>query len=181
MLGSILVMGCMIIVILLSLSIYYQKSIINFILIMFLFFWSSFSYFFANNYEGWPSKENFPKSQVVGIQIIQPTNIEQGRIFVWVYHIGLTNKRFFEYNPKNIPRAYEIPYTKESEKSFKEALELLQNGNLLFMNAGSEDAAPGTGRNSGKQGTKRGNKYNIIYDIHMPPIEVINPRDILKK
>lgn len=182
MLGSILVLGCMVMAALLAVSIYYQKSVINFILVTFLFLWSSSSYFFASNYEGWPAKGNFPKSQVVGIQIIQPTNTEKGRIFVWVYHVGLAEKRFFEYNPKDTPRAYEIPYTEQSGKGFNQALEMLQNGNVLFMNA--ETGATPTGEQgeaADKKGTQGGDKYNIIYDVHMPPIEVINPRDILKK
>lgn len=185
MLGSLLVTGSLLFAGLLAIFMYYNRTYVAFILVALFFGWSSLSYFFSNDYMGWPANGKLPRSQVIAISVTQADqNNAKGKIHIWVMHIEKTDNSFWKYNPEDTPRAYNIPYTDKSQKAFAKAQEMLQDGNLVFV-GGEMPETIGEGKEAGPDVQKNGgpskDKYNIIYDADMPPIDVVNPRALIAK
>lgn len=184
MLGSLIVFGCLLLTLIIAISLYYNRTVISFVLLTVLVIWSSLSYFLAYNYAGWPSHEHFPKSQIVSANVIEPKGSEKGHIYIWVYHLEKGEKHFWEFNPENTPRAYEIPYTEQSGKAFAKVQKQLEDGFVVI--GGGENSDGGEGELTGDPAKDAlvgtgGDKYLIEYDPHMPPLQSINPQQLLSK
>lgn len=161
MIGSLLVFGFVFISVLVAFALYFNRFLwLKFIALTLLFAWSSSVFFLLHNYEGWPTGADYPRSRVVSIQVIDPTQIAPGRIFVWVYHINQVNKKFYEFNPDDTPRVYEIPYAEEKGDAFKKANDLLEKGYVIYI--GKQE---GFGDDEGER--------------DKPSIEAIDPQKLL--
>jgi hypothetical protein len=183
MVGNLLVFGFLLVALLTALALYSNWISLKFISVTTLFIWASASFFVMNNYAGWPTSENAPRSEIVSVEVREPTDTEEGKIFVWVYHVNVLHKYFFEYNPENVPRVYQIPYTKDSNKAFKRTKELLEKGYVVYFGGENtksdgdmtETKLPGDGTDPGD------GDLLIPYEKDRPKIEALNPRKMLNK
>jgi len=179
---SLLVIGYIVISTFVSFAFYFSKYIqLRFIAIFLLFAWSSSVFFLLHNYEGWPTKSDYPRSRIISIEINEPTETSAGRIFVWVYHVNKVNKRFYEYNPDDTPRAYELEYNKDKADKMRKAKSYLEKGFTLYIGKNIEGAEGGepTGKKPNNSVEGDVGSFEIPYETDKPPIEAINPRSLM--
>lgn len=183
MLGSLLVFGFIVIALISALALYLNWISLKFLAVTSLFFWASASFFFMNNYSGWPTLEIAPRSQIVSVEVKEPSDTQDGKIFVWVYHVNVLHKLFFIYNPEDIPRVYEIPYTKDSEKAFKKTKEMLEKGYIVYFGGDGEKATNDMSETKipGDGVSPDDGDLLIPYEKDRPKIEALNPRKLLNK
>jgi len=180
MIGSLLVFGFVLISVIVAFAFYFNRFLwLRFLTLALLFAWSSSVFFLLYNYEGWPTSGDYPRSRVVSIEVLDPTPVSPGRIFVWVYHVNQVNKRFYEYNPDGIPRAYEIPYVESKGDVFKKAEQLLEKGFVIYIgkNEGEGFSEGENGEGEGTGGT--GGDLKFPYERGKPPLEAINPQNLM--
>lgn len=180
MIGSLLVFGFVLISVITAFAFYFNYVWIKLSVLALLFIWSSSVFFLLTNYEGWPSKGDYPRSRVIAIEVVDPTQIAPGRIFVWVYHVNQVVKKFYEYNPDDTPRGYEIPYTEAAANSFKKAGDKLEKGFIIYMGKNEGEEGFGDGEGSGNiGGDGGGGDLTFPYERDKPPIEAINPQKLM--
>lgn len=181
MIGSLLVAGFIIISLIGSITLYLNWLPLKFITAGILFIWSSSVFFISYNYEGWPTHEEYPRSQIIGIEVVEPSKENNGKIFVWVYHVNVLSKYFYEYNPENTPRVYDIEFSDEKGKAFTKAKEFLEKGYVLYIGK-ANDLENGDGVSASVESTNALDGDVLIpYEPGKPNIEALNPRKALKK
>ncbi len=86
-------------------------------------------YYAPNNLMGWPTPEEPPNvARVINGIVKKPVNGQGGALYLWMISLDkeidykkklsdLVNpKNVFDYNSKNVPRAYRLPYDKDLDR-----------------------------------------------------------------
>jgi len=180
MIGSLLVFGFILISVIVAFAFYFNRQLwLRIATLALLFAWSSSVFFLMHNYEGWPTAQDPPKTRIVSIEVLDPTEVTPGKIFVWGYHVRQLEKKFYEYNPDYTPRVYEIPYEEEKGDVFKKAKALLEDGYILYF--GKNEGIEGfeSEGSAGGKGTGGVGDQFLQYDVDAPSIEAINPQNLM--
>lgn len=168
-------------------QLYFNKSFtVKLLTVTYLFFVASAMYFSLDTYKGWPTNEKVKEGILTFVIIDEPTEVSEGAIYIWVRN---SEVKFFwyqwlGYSPKDEPRSFVLPYTKQTAKKFREAKKNLEEGKFVLLEEGkepenetasnkSEGEADGNGKNSNM------NEYEDDYKV--PHLKIIEPRDLLKK
>lgn len=185
MIGMKLVIGLLIVSCLYVLQLYFNRSIsLKIVVVTSMFMLSSMTYFSFDSYKGWPTKEPIVSGQLVDIQIVVPSSGSAGGIYMWVMDDPMPRSfisRLFTYQFESLPapRAYYIPYTKESDKTMSAVKRKIKDG--FIVKVGGEEGDTGVeGGNGKKTGKKNGNKGDAL-DYDVPNLQIISPDNILTK
>lgn len=166
------------------LQMFLNKNVfLKLVVVTYLFLTSSAIYFSFETYKGWPSQEKITKAILVGVEIVQPTDINEGAIYLWVYDESAETSLFeklFSYKPKGpTPRAYSIPYSENAKGKFEEAKKQLELGATIELTSGEE--SPEIEQEQGN-GNKEGNaNASDVEDYETPSIRIVPPNEILRK
>lgn len=177
---DILVLCFMLIALLLSASFYFEKNIFKYTAIIMLFLLANLVYFTIDSYKGSPA-DNIPnKARILSIEIRNPSEGKEGKIYVWVYdQADKTYSFFFFTAPKDVPMSFSIKYTDKSQKAFAKAKELLDNGYPVYLTSDQEtDTVGGPKAKSAKPGK---GENRLQYETGKPSISIVNPEELLKK
>ena len=133
-------------------------------------FVSSAYYFHVDSLRGYSTTDLIEEGKVVGIEIVQPNDIDAGGIYVWMYE-EIKNRtvvdKIFGINSEYMsPRYYRLPYTKENQRKFDNLQAKLRNGYII--KSINKNKKSGDGNESGPKGA-------VIYGF-----EIIDPRPSLK-
>ena len=131
--------------------------------------WFGLTLFYTvHNFMGWPTLEqiNKERSQILHFQIREPSKKydDVGAIYLWVrilrseeepeaktFQELMNPMTWFLYTDKRAPRAYKLPYTKETHKQLEELTKKKQKkGSEGYIEKGEDE----NGRPDGEQGSR---------------------------
>lgn len=169
------------------LQLYFQKSfLLKILTATYLFFVASAMYFSLETYKGWPTIQKPTEGMITAIIVDDPTENTKGAIYIWVRNSNdkLMWYQSLGYNSDKEPRSFNIPYTKESAKAFREAKKSIEEGKYVFIEGGDSPSTQDT-ENSGvenqKNGDRIGNRGDSSNDYDVPHLKIIAPEELLKK
>jgi hypothetical protein len=109
---------------------------------------------------GWPAGKPTPgvKYTVIAVSIREPRPDRAGEIYVWLSTDTAQSalNPFVHSGQPGSPRAFEIPFTPETEKAMQRAAQALRKGQSVFAMFGEDAGAEGAGDAHGLPGQERG-------------------------
>lgn len=107
---------------------------------------ANLSFFSLSEYRGYPThSSNFEDAEFISGYSVEPNGVEEGRIFVWLTDSKTSEtvfEKIFKSDLDMLPRAYEIPYTKENKKRVDQANRNKQNGMRVKITAKKKTKSP---------------------------------------
>lgn len=167
-------------------QLYFSKNIIlKVVVATYLFFVASAIYFSLESYKGWPSVEMAENGIITSIIIDEPVDDSAGAIYIWVRNTDTDIKwyQWVGYKPTKAPRAFVIPYTKETAKTFKEAKKSIEDGKVVLIQPNDDPVSDSdaNGKNGKQPDGKSGNLGDTIEDYNVPHLKIVGPEELLKK
>jgi len=130
---------------------------------------ANLSFFSLTEYRGFPAhSSSFEDAEFISGYSVPPNGQEPGRLFVWLTDSKTSETIFesmFHSNLDMLPRAYEIPYTKENKKKVDQANKNKRDGMRVKITSNKNTNIP-----FGEKSQKT--------DIQ---VEFIDPRDAIAK
>jgi hypothetical protein len=167
-------------------QLYLSKNVmIKIVTATYLFFVASAIYFALETYKGWPTIQEAREGIITSIIIDEPNEDSNGAIYIWVRNSNDSLKwyQWLGYKPTKEPRAFSIPYTKNSAKKFREAKKSIEEGKVVLIE--SNDKQTSDLEEDSKEGKepdgKSGNIGDSIEDYKVPHLKIVGPEHLLKK
>jgi hypothetical protein len=119
---------------------------------------------------GWPADrpDGGVKYRLIAVDIRQPRPDSSGHIYVWLMTDAARNSLnpFVHTAEPNLPRAFEIPFTQESEKAMQRAAQAMRLGQDVSAVFGEEDGTEGddTSEAESASGNRRGDSQRLTGD-----------------
>jgi hypothetical protein len=119
---------------------------------------------------GWPADrpDGGVKYRLIAVDIRQPRPDSSGHIYVWLMTDAARNSLnpFVYAAEPNLPRAFEIPFTQESEKAMQQAAQAMRAGKDVSAVFGEEDGTEGDdiGEAESASGNRRGDSQRATRD-----------------
>lgn len=163
---------------------FFTKNIfLKLIVVTYLFLVSSAIYFSFETYKGWPSSDKIIKGTLVAVEIIDPSDTHEGAIYLWVYDEKkepTLYQKIFHYSSNMIaPRAYSIPYTKNTKATFENAKKQIENGMTVELDGeGNNEDIKTSGKGTDE---KLNNSTSGVEEYDVPSVNIIPPNKILRK
>jgi hypothetical protein len=124
---------------------------------------------------GWPADrpDRGVKYRLVAVDIRQPRPDSSGHIYVWLMTDAARNSLnpFVHAAAPNLPRAFEIPFTQESEKAMQRAAQAMRRGQDVSTVFGEEDGLAGDDISEAESasGNRRGGSQHVTGDRGSSP------------
>jgi len=145
----------------------YKTVIMSFIILIL----ASATFFSVTTYRGFPVNGDLPidKQELLFAVVVPPANNTDGAIYLWlkksVSPVNIFEKILFRMeNRENTPRAYQIPYTKESAKKINTAVVAKKSGMVVDVEF--------DGTRFGNRSSQRNRSISLT---------IIEPKNLLKK
>jgi hypothetical protein len=114
---------------------------------------------------GWPAGKPTPgvKYAVIAVSIREPQPDRAGEIYVWLSTEAAQSSidPFVYSGHPGSPRAFEVPFTPESEKAMQRAAQALRQGQSVFAMFGEDDGTDGAGEANDPAGQGRGDGLRL--------------------
>lgn len=174
-----------------ALQMYFNKSfMLKILAITLLFVSSTIIYFTLEGYKGWPSHKHIGKGYLISAFVSGPTETSSGDIYIWVLD-DPREKTLFEkifYYTEQAPRAYWLPYSRETESKLNDAMGKIEQGYLVEIEGDSienKGKSGAQGQNNESNGTNPvgggGESSNSVENYDVPKLTIIPPDQIIRK
>lgn len=168
-------------------QLYFNKNfLLKLLTVTYLFFVASAMYFSLDTYKGWPTSEKVKEGVLVFVIVDEPTEVSEGAIYIWVRdsEVKFFWYQWIGYTPKDEPRSFILPYTKQTAKTFREAKKKIEEGKFVLLEEESEPSNELNGSESEGEADgngKNGNMNDYDEDYKVPHLKIVEPEELLKK